>query len=75
MQSFSTHPTPEEPVYDPLVDHLVQGAPSGNHEVQRVKGLAVGSEGTDEVSSGVSQKREPMARGVMEEAEAIEGAA
>ena len=77
-QSLSTHSPPEEPVYDPLVDHLVRGAPGGNHEVQRVGDLAevaVGCEGTDEVSSGLGRRRGPTARGVAEEAEAVEGAA
>lgn len=77
-QSLSTHPPPEEPVYDPLVDHLVRGAPGGNHEVQRVGDLAevaVGCEGTDEVSSGLGRRRGPTAGGVAEEAEAVEGAA
>jgi len=77
-QSLSTHPPPEEPVYDTLVNHLVRGAPGGNHEVQRVGDLAkvaVGREGADEVSSGVGRQRGPTARGVAEEAEAVEGAA
>lgn len=77
-QGLSTHPPPEEPVYDPLVDHLVRGAPGGNHEVQRVGDLAevaLGCEGADEVSNCVGGRRGPTARGVAEEAEAVEGAA